>query len=200
MATPTKLDTKLVPKVAALLTSLGKTVTIERATSSYDVDSGKTTKTPVALVSVKASPPAPFAKKMVDGELVQIGDLMTIIAASGLTWKPRIGWRFFLDSDTAIGPKTLSVSGSVITGVAGDFDDVAVNDTIRWQDGSADPEYFRVTAVAGDGSTVTVATAPTETGGSGDETVTPTAGFKILRVDELYSGEQVAAYELHLRR
>lgn len=70
-----------------LIRAFGKSVTIRRATRSFDPATGKTTETTQDFPA-KISPPERFREDLVDGTLVLAGDLRAQLAAAGLAIVP----------------------------------------------------------------------------------------------------------------
>ena len=89
----TVLDTKLLPKVLAVLEKYGRTVTITIETKTKNWTTGLI-ETSTATHSVKCSPPEPLDVRYVPGDVIQHGDMVTLFAAQDL---PRLRT---LDSDT----------------------------------------------------------------------------------------------------
>jgi len=87
----TSLDLILVPKVYSLIDELGRSVSFSSVTSSaYDPTTGVTSQATSAKTA-KATPPAPYNIMYVDGDIIESGDMETLIAAQGLTWTPVVG-------------------------------------------------------------------------------------------------------------
>ena len=70
-----------------LIRAHGKTVTIRRVTRSFDPASGKATETHEDFPA-KVSPPERFRQALIDGTLVQTGDLRAELAAEDLATVP----------------------------------------------------------------------------------------------------------------
>lgn len=78
----------LFPGLAArLIDQFGATASLETVTKIEDLASGKVTETVVAAV-VKITPPEPFTMGLIDGTLVEAGDMTTLVAAQGLSASP----------------------------------------------------------------------------------------------------------------
>ena len=78
----------LFPGLAArLIDRFGATASLETVTKTDDLASGKVTET-VAAAAIKITPPEPFTVGLIDGTLVEAGDLTTLVAAQGLGAAP----------------------------------------------------------------------------------------------------------------
>lgn len=95
----TALDTKLIPKVLAILERLGKSIVVHVVTvaGTYNSTTRLVSAGTVVATTVKAVPPTKFKSHLIDGTNVRITDMETAIAASGLTWTPTIGWKVVID-------------------------------------------------------------------------------------------------------
>lgn len=93
---PGKLDSVMVPLANALIGDFGKTVSYKQRASSYDAASGKTTFTETVTSAIIA-PPEPYKQSRVDGSVVQMGDVMTAIAGSAISFVPEISDRVLLN-------------------------------------------------------------------------------------------------------
>ncbi len=58
----------------------GKLVQFNNKTSTYDVETDLTTFSADDFKSLKISPPARFTEEQITGEIIQIGDLRTLVA------------------------------------------------------------------------------------------------------------------------
>ena len=97
--TPTTLDTKLVPKVLALITKYGKSVLFKLLPSkSYDATKGTVTLGDEVQYAKYVIPPFQFNDKYIDGNLVQVGDMQIGLPASGLEFTPENNIRVIIDS------------------------------------------------------------------------------------------------------
>jgi len=97
MATP--LDTKLIPKVLAVVNKYGKLVDFKvPASKTYDPTTGATTEGEEATHQHKVTPPGWYKETLIPKDLIQQGDLMAILPASGLGFTPTRGYRVEFDS------------------------------------------------------------------------------------------------------
>ena len=88
----TVLDTKILPKVLAIIEKYGRTVNVAIDTQAKDWSTGIVSTT-TATNTVKCSPPEPFNQRYVDGDLVRTGDMETLFAAQDLPFAPVVGMR-----------------------------------------------------------------------------------------------------------
>lgn len=97
----TQFDDKFLPLAKRLVDKFGKVVTYEERPdpSSYDPTTGGVDET-IALptYSVKIAPPDQYKDFFIDGEIIEVGDTKTIIAAQGLEFTPTKGSAFFIDN------------------------------------------------------------------------------------------------------
>jgi len=78
----------LFPGLAArLIDKFGADASLETVTKTDDLATGKVTESVSAAV-VKITPPEPFTVGLIDGTLVEAGDLTTLVAAQGLSATP----------------------------------------------------------------------------------------------------------------
>lgn len=78
----------LFPGLAArLIDRFGATAMLEIVTKSDDLASGKVTES-VVSADLKITPPEPFTIGLIDGTLVEVGDMTTLVAAQDLTATP----------------------------------------------------------------------------------------------------------------
>ena len=95
----TALDDKLVPKALTMITNFGKNATFKViAGADYDPLTGEVSQDGTSNIVRKIIPPMTYERKFIDGEIVQDGDLMTGIAASGLTFTPTDGMTVSFDN------------------------------------------------------------------------------------------------------
>lgn len=97
--TATVLDTKLRPKVVALLAKYGKDVTFTAKPGSYSHTTGAAS-AGASLGTVRCTPPAGYAQRYVDGDVIRQGDVQLYLAGQGLTFTPEPGQRVTFDSTT----------------------------------------------------------------------------------------------------
>lgn len=84
----TALDTKFLPKVYAAINKYGVSATFTvQSGNTYDPTTGAAVITSTTVV-VKATPPAAYNRKLVDGNLIRVSDAYTLIAGQGLTFTP----------------------------------------------------------------------------------------------------------------
>lgn len=88
----TVLDTKILPKVLAILEKYGRTVTVVIKARTKDWSTGIVSTT-TATHTVKCSPPEPFNQRYVDGDLIRVGDMETLFAAQDLPFTPALNMR-----------------------------------------------------------------------------------------------------------
>lgn len=100
MTTPTRLDIRLIPKVKLLIEKYGKTVTIQRATYTYDPSTLTNTPTPLTDVEIKVTPPENYSSTEVDGDLIQADDLRVWLPSKDLDWTPAPNMHVVMDGKT----------------------------------------------------------------------------------------------------
>lgn len=83
----TALDTQIVPKVLEVIDTYGINLTYTTVTASYDADTGEVSEVEATVVR-KTSPPQGISSRMVDGDTHRIGDLVALVAGSGLSFDP----------------------------------------------------------------------------------------------------------------
>ena len=81
------LDALFPGLTARLIDRFGATATLETVTKTDDLQTGKVTEM-VTAASVKITPPEPFTIGLIDGTLVEAGDMTTLIAALDLGAAP----------------------------------------------------------------------------------------------------------------
>ena len=81
------LDSTARATAERLIRDFGKTVTIRRVTRSFDPSNGKASETHEDVLA-KVAPPQRFREALIDGTLVQSGDLRAELAAEGLAVVP----------------------------------------------------------------------------------------------------------------
>lgn len=94
----TTIDTKLRDKADSVLATYGKDLTFAVRTKTYDPTTGATTYGAATNTVVKGSPPGPYERRFVDGDVVRLSDARTIVAAKNLTFTPTIGIKVSFDS------------------------------------------------------------------------------------------------------
>lgn len=78
----------LFPGLAArLIDRFGATAMLETVSKSDDLVSGNVTES-VSSVELKITPPEPFTIGLIDGTLVEAGDMTTLVAAKNLSVAP----------------------------------------------------------------------------------------------------------------
>ncbi len=92
----TELDTKLIPKIKAILNRFGKLVTFVATTQSYNPATGVNTLTPTNK-QWKITPPE-SAVAYGNETTVQVGDLRIYFAAEAITFTPVVGMTVVIDS------------------------------------------------------------------------------------------------------
>ena len=85
-----KLDAVMVPLAKNLISDFGATVTYTQTTETFDPGTGKTSVTEVAS-SVIITPPEPYKTGRINETTIQTGDMMSSIAAAGISFVPVIG-------------------------------------------------------------------------------------------------------------
>ena len=85
-----KLDGVMVPLAKNLIADFGGPVVYARVTETFDADTGKTTQSETTS-SPSITPPEPYKTGRIDNDVVQMGDMKTLIADSGLGFVPAIG-------------------------------------------------------------------------------------------------------------
>ena len=85
-----QLDVKMAAVALDLITRFGKTVTYtQEDNSSYDPAVGEVTASSIVNFTVKVSPPDPYDVKLIDGDIIRVGDTSSFLASSGLAFTPR---------------------------------------------------------------------------------------------------------------
>lgn len=89
--TPTVLDIRLRPKIATLITKYGKNIRFDiYPTESYRPDKGDVLTGDLTSYTKKCIPPYEVEKKYINGDTIQIGDLLTGLAGYGLDFDPQL--------------------------------------------------------------------------------------------------------------
>jgi|SRR5882672_8759125 len=79
---PGKLDAQMRALAKGLIKDFGKNVTLRRRVSTYDPTTGNVSNSDTDY-PVTVSPPAPYSNRRIDGELIKVGDIETLLAAAG---------------------------------------------------------------------------------------------------------------------
>jgi hypothetical protein len=98
--TPTALDVRMMPKVAALLVKYGKNAIFKVTGNTYDATSGAVVPDAVLQYVKKVIPPFTAELKYVDGTLTKTDDLFTGVAAKDIEFTPIVGMSVLLDNWT----------------------------------------------------------------------------------------------------
>ena len=94
----TALDTTLVPAALDLSDRLGKSVTFFTVgLSTYDVATGLGSEIVPTSHVRKISPPQPYSTRYIDRDLIQVGDMKCLVAASGLPFTIEKGMTVKID-------------------------------------------------------------------------------------------------------
>ena len=97
----TRLDVRLIPKIAKLLDTYGKDVIFEEiALKKYDPENGTVTEAGHVQHPWKITPPEGYEARMIDGETIRTGDERTYIAAQDIPFSPVPGMKVSYDSLT----------------------------------------------------------------------------------------------------
>lgn len=95
---PTVLDTRIRPKVASIISDLGKPVVFRiPAAASYDPTTGESVEVSPVEYTVKATPPNPVVIDSRDGSTVLRQTKGIILAAQGLAFTPAVGQSVLID-------------------------------------------------------------------------------------------------------
>jgi hypothetical protein len=86
----TALDDKLVPKAKELLTKFGRTVTYRTNSATFDPVESELTGGAITNTSVLIVPPFPYDRRLIDGDKVMEGDMLTYIAAQDAPVTPTL--------------------------------------------------------------------------------------------------------------
>lgn len=81
------LDAKARATAERLINKFGKPITIRRTSSTYNPATGSTTET-TADHSGNAAPPSPYEERLIDGSLIQVGDMRVTVPARSLSIVP----------------------------------------------------------------------------------------------------------------
>lgn len=81
------LDTVFPGLAARLIDQFGATASLEMVSKTDDLVTGKVTES-ISAKNVRITPPEPFSVGLIDGTLVEAGDMSTLVAAEGLAASP----------------------------------------------------------------------------------------------------------------
>lgn len=97
--TPTELDSEMLEEVDEIIAEFGKTVTFwVYGSEVYDPVTGKTSTGDATQYNKKVIPPYEVALRYVDGDLIQVGDMLTGVAAKDIEFTPAKGMKVTIDS------------------------------------------------------------------------------------------------------
>lgn len=82
-----KLDAFFPELAERLIARFGAAASLQTVTKTANLESGQVTETVVAA-PVRITPPEPFSIGVIDGSLVEAGDLTTLVAGRGLIEPP----------------------------------------------------------------------------------------------------------------
>lgn len=84
----TVLDDRLVPKTKEILDRLGKSMDLAvKDEGTYNANGSVTGQTE-STQTVTASPPIEYTSRLIDGDVIKLGDVQVFVAALGLTLTP----------------------------------------------------------------------------------------------------------------
>jgi hypothetical protein len=108
----TELDDEMVPLALELVTEFGMSVQFEvLTTQDYSAAQGHTVEVPT-WVTATITPPDDVHVMMIDGDLIQEGDQIAYIAASGLAFTPVLNQ--LVDMNSASGDEDLQDLWTVV--------------------------------------------------------------------------------------
>lgn len=87
-----QLDSVMRPVAERLIEQFGGPMVYSRITETFDAASGKTSQT-AATFNVIGTPPAPYNQGRIDGTVIQVADLKSLLKALNLGFTPTIGDR-----------------------------------------------------------------------------------------------------------
>ena len=96
---PGQLDSVLRPVAERLIEQFGGAIQYRQVTRAYSASTGKTTESETAL-SVIGTPPEPYNESRIDGTVVQVGDISTLIKALNLGFTPEVGDKVTFNAET----------------------------------------------------------------------------------------------------
>lgn len=94
------LDEPLRAAAERLIARLGRPATLRRVARSYDPATGKTAEITIDY-AVTVSPPESFSEALIDGTLVEAGDMKALLAAKGAPVVPEVTGDLLLIDGTA---------------------------------------------------------------------------------------------------
>ena len=96
----TVLDDRLVPKTKEILHRLGKSMDLSVVTTpgTYN-DDGSITGEVEATQTVTGSPPIEYSSRLIDGDVIKLGDVQVFLAALGLTLTPAESMKVTFDGE-----------------------------------------------------------------------------------------------------
>jgi hypothetical protein len=95
----TELDRDLVPAVLDLVNSLGKTAKFTKESyGNYNPGDGSVVQAGPMVYRQKVTPPFPFTKDRVDGDLIRAQDAQVFLPAKDLKFEPYKGMKVEIDS------------------------------------------------------------------------------------------------------
>lgn len=83
----TALDDKLVPVAKDLIARFGTAATVDVIARVYDPETRSTTDTTTSY-GVLMTPPAPYSRRLIDGDSILSSDAQSFLAADGLSFTP----------------------------------------------------------------------------------------------------------------
>lgn len=86
---PGQLDTIFRDLAPKLIGDFGSSATWKSTSEAYSAATGKTTVTETDY-SIVISPPEPYNNRMIDGEVIQVGDAQCLLQGKGLAFTPAI--------------------------------------------------------------------------------------------------------------
>jgi len=87
----TLIDDIMLPQAKDLLDTYGKPATWRELSPTYDDETRETTFGAATEHTVSVSPPSRYTSRLVDGDLIQAGDMQTILAGQNLPFTPTEG-------------------------------------------------------------------------------------------------------------
>lgn len=96
---PGALDSTLRNVAEQLIERFGGAGTYRRVVETFSAATGQVSKTET-LHSVISTPPEPYNQNRIDGDVVQVGDLRTMLKAQNLGFVPSVGDLFTFNGTT----------------------------------------------------------------------------------------------------